>query len=100
MAANSFGTWLKRWGLLILVIIATVVWLISVFLPAKKKSNGVVRKAKDDLKKIRDDAIFKHEVHKEKMQKARFDLDKIKAIADKEDRKKRLVEFANRRSVR
>ena len=97
MSANSFGSWFKRWGLWILLGAALLLYIVTRLFPSNGNKPKILQEAKDQAKKLKDQASKQLQEHTEKMDAKVVELDEIKKISDEEERLKRLADFANRR---
>ena len=97
--ANTWGDWLKRYWVWILVGVALLCVMFAALFPTGDKGAlKILKDAEDKAKKLKDEKEQElAEITKE--MDARVDeLMEIKAIEDEDERLKRLAEFANRRS--
>lgn len=99
MKANSTKSWFKKWWLWVLLGLAATIYILSRVFPSGEGKPGILHKAKDEAKRIKEDAVEKLEAHIEMMQEKHQELERIKVISDEEKRLRALADFANRRNT-
>jgi Sec-independent protein translocase protein TatA len=96
--ANTTGAWLKKWGLWILLGLVVVLVVLSKILPSNKGGKPeILADAKKKLDEVKASVSAELKAHNEKMDANKKELDRIKAIADEDERLKALADFANSR---
>ncbi len=98
MRANGVGSWLERWGLWILLVLAVIIGMLCWLFPVSRKGKPQILKEAQDgaaaLKKKAAEALVEHEYQ---MAVRRNELKAIETIVDEDERLKALANFANRR---
>lgn len=94
--ANKAKHWFTKWGLWILLGIAVVIFIISRLIPAPKDKQAILRQAKEEAKRLKDEVSAELEKHNKEMAERKAELEKAKAIEDEEARLKALADFANK----
>lgn len=95
--ANSISSWLKKWGLWILVGLVFLLWLLSKLIPSPKDKTGILQKAKDEAQAIKSKTDTQLVAHEKQMEANRDELKKIQSIEDEKERLSKLADFINRR---
>lgn len=96
VGANSIWSWLKKWGLWILLGLAVALWIFVKLLPSNKKPE-IFAKAKEETGKLKDQMVEAVKEHDAKMKANQDELARIKAIQDEKARLEALAKFANNR---
>lgn len=103
--ANTFGDYLRKYWLVLVLVLAIALGLFVIFFPAgddqeQQRREGVLRKTRVKVDEIKAKAAEDLKVHTEQMDTRREELVEIKKIPDEQKRLAELSAFSNRRAKR
>lgn len=99
MRANTFGSWVRRWGLWILLALAVGLYIVIKILPKPKDKRKLLHEAREVAEEFKLKAEADLREHTAKMDARKEELAEIKRIDDEQERLRRLADFANRRRI-
>lgn len=96
MTANTWKDWLKRYGLIAILVLVTILYIVSKFIPKNHNKSAFLQKAKDEIKRIKNTSQYDLSRHKKEMKNRKTEISNIKKIKDEKQRLDALANFAFR----